>query len=54
MSFDPQDMALYGKTYAKYKGHVKLELYDMEAYEDVGVNDQECTIDEEDTARKLM
>jgi hypothetical protein len=53
MGLEPQDVALYGKACAKYKGCVKLELFDMEENEDVGVNDQERSSDEV-TARRFI
>jgi hypothetical protein len=55
MSLDPQDVALYGEGYANYKARMKRELFDEEESEDVGVNDEECSSDEEeDPARRFV
>ncbi|PNF27194.1 hypothetical protein B7P43_G06489 [Cryptotermes secundus] len=54
-SVDPQDVALYGEGYARYKARMKLEMFDEEESED-DVNDRECSSDEEedDPARRFM
>jgi hypothetical protein len=54
MRLDPQDVAMYGEGYAKYKARMKLELFDEES-EDDGVDDHEYRSDEEeDPARRFM